>query len=167
MDVFKSLPEGTLAELINENLFMSPSPTIAHQRVLRQLAFDIFEFVKRNKRGAEVLFAPCDVFLDEYSNAVQPDIVFISDEKKSIIRKDAIHGIPDIVVEILSPFNRDHDRIRKKVLYEKFGVREFWIVDPETKETEGFFLKNGRYSESEQYIGKIRSVLLNDAEFEF
>jgi len=166
MEVFKMLPEGTLAEIINGNLYMSPAPTPEHQRIIRMLTIAISSFVDNSSSG-EVLFAPCDVFLDEHSNAVQPDIIYVSAEKKIIIREDAIHGIPDMLIEILSPGNSDHDLIRKKNLYEKFGVPEYWIVSPETKETVGFFLKDGKYSESGRYIGKIHSVLLNNTEFEF
>ena len=71
------------------------------------------------------------------------------------------------VIEILSPFNSDHDRIRKKDLYEQSGVREFWMITPETKESEGFLLKGGKYSELQPHKGKIRSELLGNAEFEF
>jgi Uma2 family endonuclease len=166
MEVFKSLPEGTLAELIHGNLYMSPAPTTAHQRILLKLTIAISTYVDNADFG-EVFIAPYDVFLDEHANAVQPDIIFVSRKNKSIIGKDAIHGIPDMLIEILSPGNSDHDRVRKKDLYEKCGVTEYWIVAPETKETVGFVLKNGEYSESGRYIAKIRSVLLHDTEFEF
>jgi Uma2 family endonuclease len=167
MEVFKMLPEGTLAEIINGSIYMSLSPTTRHQIILRQLAFVIFDFVKHKKRGAEVFFSPYDVFLDEHSNAVQPDIVLVLAENKSIIKEDAIHGIPGMIIEILSPSNADHDLVRKKDLYEKSGIPEYWIVNPETKETVGFFLKDGKYRESEHYVGKIHSVILDNAEFEF
>ena len=94
MEVFKMLPEGTLAEIINGSIFMSPSPTTKHQVTLRQLALVIFDFVKHKNKGAEVFFSPYDVFLDEHSNVVQPDIVFVSAENKSIIKEDAIHAFP-------------------------------------------------------------------------
>ena len=167
MEVFKMLPEGTLAEIINGTIYKSPSPTVKHQIILKELAFAISAFVKHNKKGSLVLFAPCDVFLDEDSNAVQPDIIFISAEKRSIIKDDAIHGIPDMLIEILSPRNSDHDLNRKKDLYETFGVSEYWVVTPETTETVGFFLKNGKYIESGRYVGKIHSVLLDNTEFDF
>jgi Uma2 family endonuclease len=167
MEVFKMVPEGTLAEIINGSIFMYPSPTTRHQIVLRQLSFVILDFIKHKKKGAEIFFSPYDVFLDEHSNAVQPDIVFVSAENKSIIKEDAIHGIPDMVIEILSPSNPDHDRVRKKDLYEKFGISEYWVVHPETQETIGFFLIHGKYKESEHYVGRIHSVILDNTEFEF
>jgi len=167
MEVFKMLPEGTLAEIINGSIFMSPSPTTRHQMVLRQLAFVILDFIKHKKKGAEIFFSPYDVFLDEHSNAVQPDIVFVSDENKSIIKEDAIHGVPDMLIEILSPSNSDHDLVRKKNLYEKFRIPEYWVVNPETKETIGFFLIQGKYEESDHSVGRIHSVILDNTEFEF
>ena len=98
---------------------------------------------------------------------MQPDIVIVSAENKSIIKEDAIHGIPDMLIEILSPSNSDHDLIQKKDLYEKCGIPEYWIVNPETKETVGFILKDGKFRESGHYVGKIHSVILDNAEFEF
>ncbi len=98
---------------------------------------------------------------------MQPDIILVRAEKRSIIKEDAIHGIPDMLIEILSPSNEDHDLVRKKDLYEKFGVPEYWIINPETKETVGFFLKDGKYRESGHYVGKIHSVILDNTEFGF
>lgn len=167
MEVYKMLPEGTLAEIINGSIYMSPAPTPDHQFVIRELAFTILNFLKEKKIEGEIIFAPCDVFLDEHSNAVQPDIIFIFPDRKTIIKPDAIHGVPDLVVEVLSPGNAEHDLITKRTLYEKFGVQEYWIITPQTKETIGFTLKNESYLELGRYKGKIHSVLLNNTTFEF
>src|SRR5690349_13357565 len=104
MEVFKMLPEGTLAEIINGQLYISPVPTAEHQRIIRGLSFAIFDFAKTKAVG-EVFFAPYDVFLDEHSNAVQPDIIFVSHQNSSIAKPDAIHGTPNLLIEILSPGN--------------------------------------------------------------
>ena len=72
-----------------------------------------------------------------------------------------------MLIEILSPSNADHDLFRKKNLYEKFGIPEYWIINPETKETVGFFLKDGKYRESGHYVGKIHLVILDNTEFGF
>ncbi len=167
MELYQMLPEGTLAELINGSIYMSPAPSPKHQSVIRELAFSILSYLRENSNKGELFFAPCDVFLDEQSNAVQPDIIFISEDNKSIIRQDAIHGIPNLIIEVLSPGNSEHDLITKRMLYEKFGVQEYWVVFPETEETIGFFLKAGNYLESGRHSHKIHSVLLNNTVFEF
>jgi Uma2 family endonuclease len=166
MEVFKMLPEGTLAELINGNLYMSPAPTPKHQRIVLKLTSTILDFIEQGKMG-EVFLSPCDVFFDEHSNAVQPDIIYVSFENSFIVKEDeSIQGVPDLLIEILSSGNSKHDKVRKKDLYEKFGVKEYWIVNPDTKETIGYTLKNGEYKEIGIYSGKIESILLNHS-FEF
>ena len=167
MEVYKMLPEGTLAEIINGSIQMSPAPTPSHQSIVRELAYAILNYIKQHKKNDHIFFAPCDVFLDEQLNAVQPDIIFISAARESIIRDEAIHGVPDLIVEVLSPGNSNHDLVTKRDLYQKFGVQEYWVVTPATKETIGFVLKNGSYSESGRYMGKIHSVILDNTSFEF
>lgn len=165
MEVFKMLPEGTLAELINKTLYMSPAPTKSHQRLIKLLAFSISAEAESKGMG-ELFLAPYDVFLDEDENAVQPDLIFITQQKSAIAKEDGIHGVPDLIIEVLSPGNSKHDKIIKKELYQRFGVQEYWIVAPDTKETLGYSLKEGAYSEIGVFSGKIDSPLLN-AEFLF
>ena len=165
MEVFKMLPEGTLAEVIDGTLYMSPAPNSAHQDIVSDLGYELLHFAKTTKIG-KFHIAPYDVWLDEHSNAVQPDFIFVLSENLSIKKKDAIHGVPDLLIEILSPSNSKHDTIRKKQLYEKFGVKEYWIINPNTKETTGYSLKDGIYSPLENGFGKLKSVLL-DHEFTF
>jgi len=159
MEVFKMLPEGTLAELIDGIIYMSPSPIRDHQKVLGKLFSQLLEYTE-SKNAGEVYLAPFDVYLDEYSNAVQPDIVFVSKENLSII-KDHIHGVPDLMIEILSPGNKKYDQEKKKELYERFGVQEYWIIDPSTNEATGYTLKSGNYVLLFKAFGKIQSRLLN------
>ena len=105
MEVYKMLPEGTLAELINGQIFMSPAPTNQHQRILKKIFKVLDSFVEKENLG-EVFFAPSDVYLDQNSNAVQPDIYYVSNKNEMTIR-DTIpnEGVPDLVVEILSTKN--------------------------------------------------------------
>jgi Uma2 family endonuclease len=165
MEVFQMLPEGTLAELINGSIYMSPVPSVSHQRILRELAFALSAFVKQNKMG-EILFAPCDVYFDGHANAVQPDIIFISSGKGNIVKQQNVQGVPDMLIEILSLGNSDHDLVLKKDLYQRFGVKEYWIINPETKEATGFTLKEDKYIAISQFSGKISSSLLN-SDFNF
>ena len=164
MEVFKMLPEGTLAELINGVIYMSPSPVRNHQKIVTRLAGRMDSFAEQNDLGG-VYVAPFDVYLDYHSNAVQPDIIFVAKKNLSIIGGH-IHGVPDLVVEVLSQGNKSHDLIKKKDLYQRFGIKEYWIIDPETKEAIGFEHILGNYNEFARNIGKVSSKLLQHT-FEF
>lgn len=160
MEVFRSLPEGTLAELIDNVIYMSPSPLTNHQIISADLASDIHVYLRKKGNGM-ALTAPMDVYLDETSNAIQPDIIVILKDQLNIIRnKGHIHGIPAILIEILSEGNKDHDLIRKKELYQRFGVQEYHIVDPDTKFVMSFSLDEGRYRLTHEAIGNLQSDLL-------
>ena len=158
LEVFKMLPEGTRAELIDNSLYMSPAPTLSHQDVSVTLASLIFMHVRQKKSG-KVYAAPVDVFLSN-KNAFQPDIIFISTENKSKLKEDGIYGAPDLIIEILSPGSKKLDLTKKKDAYEKAGVKEYWIVDPETKESIGHQLEKGSYVEFKKEKGKLPSLLL-------
>ncbi len=165
MEVYEMLPEGTLAELIDNQIYMSPAPFSSHQKLLLKLANKLVEIVENVNLG-EVIIAPFDVKLDATRNAVQPDITVILKSNPNQIVDGRYVGIPDLVVEILSPGNKEHDLVTKKDLYEKFGVQEYWIVDPETKLALGYALKEGVYHRIGEDLGKIQSHLLH-AEFVF
>src|SRR3990167_1134525 len=118
-------------ELIEGELYMTPSPITNHQRISRKIEFLLEKFVTENDLG-EVFYAPYDVYLDD-ENVVQPDIMFISKGRSKIIGEKNLQGAPDLVVEILSESTAYRDLIQKKKLYAKFGVKEYWIVVPEEK----------------------------------
>ncbi len=129
-------------EVINGRLEEMPSPTTEHQRILGKLYKIIYDFVEKAKLG-EVLISPVDVVLSE-STVIQPDILFVSKERLGIV-KDRIFGPPDLAVEIVSPGSYVKDRYEKFKLYEKYGVREYWIVLPRGKVIEVWCLKDGKY----------------------
>jgi Uma2 family endonuclease len=143
MEVYKMLPEGTLAELINGQLYMSPAPNTNHQRLIGVFFMKLTHFVQQNNLG-EIFISPYNVYLDEEKNAVQPDIIFVSTQNASIIKSHGIVGVPNLIVEFLSPGNNKHDLVTKKELYEKFGVKEYWIINPSTKETIVYNLKENQ-----------------------
>lgn len=160
MEVYKSLPEGTLAELMENNIYMSPAPLYNHQKTLQKIFVKLDSLITDTGLG-DVLIAPFDVYLDEESNAVQPDIIVVLEGNKKIIDKRGhIHGVPDMIIEILSEGNKDHDKVKKRALYERFGVKEYWMVDPETKLATGLTLKDQHYEPIAEYVGKIGSFLL-------
>jgi Uma2 family endonuclease len=156
---FRKLPEGELCQLINGKLISSPAPSVYHQRVLRNLSLFVWNFVKEEQIG-EVLFSPIDVYLEE-KEAYQPDIVFISKEKFSIIKEGGIEGAPDLVIEILSPFSGYYDLKHKKEVYARCGVREYWIVDPEDRTFDIYENREGKFELiASAKEGKIKSKFL-------
>jgi Uma2 family endonuclease len=162
MEVFKMLPETTLAEVINNQLYMSPSPVGRHQRVISKLFTQIYDYVESQGLG-EAFVAPFDVFLDEESNAVQPDIFFISANRLDMVDDDGgVHGVPDLIIEVLSPGNPQHDRITKKALYQNFKVKEYWVIDPTSRKAKGYKFVKGLYQALPDVTGKIASPLLKE-----
>ncbi|MBI5183962.1 MAG: Uma2 family endonuclease [Nitrospinae bacterium] len=136
-------PEDKRYELIEGELVMTPSPVPYHQWVAMNIAFEIREFVKRNDMG-KVFLSPCDVYLDD-ENVLQPDILFISNERINIIGEKNIQGAPDLVIEILSENTAYTDMVKKKRLYARFGVKEYWIVATGEKTVEVYSLKGGAF----------------------
>lgn len=164
-DDYKSLSDHTdkRYELLNGDILMVPSPTTSHQRVSRDLGFLLFQHVRANKLG-EVFFAPIDVVLGQGSDreVAQPDILFVSAQRRAIIAEGEIQGAPDLMVEILSPSTEALDRGYKKALYARRGVSEYWIVDPKSQTIEVYSLSDAGFSYvgSYQATGEFTSPLL-------
>ncbi len=158
---YKSMPESETKhyELLDGEINMVPSPSYEHQFVSINLESALWNFVRENALGT-VLNAPFDVHLGK--DVVQPDIIYISKKRRNIIKADEIHGAPDIVVEILSPSTAQRDRVYKKKLYAKSGVKEYWIVDTDKKVIEVFTLKKTGYDKAFKYKRNqvLTSVLL-------
>ncbi len=123
---------------------MSPALSTRHQLVSLNLASALHQFVKKHKLGV-VFEAPTDVLLLDLASPVQPDIFFIPQEKRSIIKENFIEGVPALIVEILSPGNPEHDQQRKFLLYAQAGVAEYWIVDPVGCAVDIFVLRGNAY----------------------
>jgi Uma2 family endonuclease len=159
LQAYRSLPEGTMAQLIQNQIIMSPAPLDRHQRISMELSYELIGHVKRRKLGT-VRYAPYDVFLDD-KNAFQPDILFVSKENMHLIEEDGLYGAPDLVIEILSPSNSTYDLKVKKEVYERYGVKEYWIVDPEDNNVTGYTLKDSKFVLLMKGEGKIQSALLD------
>lgn len=126
---------------------MAPAPRPIHQRIAGRIFGEIYQHLKHMPVG-EVFDAPLDVILSE-TDVVQPDVLFVSDERAGIIEEHGLTGPPDLVVEVLSESNRRRDEVRKRKLYEQYGVTEYWIVDPELE-----LVKVYRQSESGAGFGE-------------
>ncbi|GBC85614.1 hypothetical protein HRbin11_02064 [bacterium HR11] len=121
----------------------SPAPNIRHQRIVLRLARKWAEVFDQT-RGGEVFVSPTDVKLSE-DTVYQPDLVVVLREHGDRIRETHIEGAPDVVVEVLSPSTAEADRGGKRSDYERAGVGEYWVVDPETAGVEVYVLEGGAF----------------------
>ena len=136
-------------ELIDGEAVMLSAPSTAHQLVSGELYRQLANYLEGKK--CRVIAAPFDVRLfeekddrpEDVRTVVQPDISVICDRNK--LDAHGCKGAPDMVIEILSPSNRRHDRLVKLDLYQRAGVREYWIVSPEAQTVEVFLLEDGRF----------------------
>jgi len=125
-----ALPDdGRLHELIDGDHVVTPAPSTRHQDISGELFAALKNYLARHPIG-RVYFPRVDVVLSD-TDLVEPDLLFVSNDRRSIIEATAIKGAPDLVVEIVSPSSRRTDEVTKRRLYGRFGVREYWIVDPE------------------------------------
>ncbi|MFC4769551.1 Uma2 family endonuclease [Effusibacillus consociatus] len=132
---------------------MTPAPSTKHQIILRELLVEFAVYLRG--KPCEVFGAPFDVRLsaseqnEEIFNVVQPDISVVCDKKK--IDEKGCKGAPDLIVEILSPSTAKKDKATKKKLYETYGVKEYWVLDPLNENIEVFVLNEAKYGESQIY----------------
>ena len=142
--------ENERIEIINGEAFMMAPPSRAHQKISGEIFRQLANYLAGKK--CEVYAAPFAVRLfeqdgdspEDVDTMVEPDVSVVCDPSKLDDR--GCKGAPDLVIEILSPSTRRHDRMTKFTLYQQAGVREYWIVDPTNKDVQSFFLEDGRYS---------------------
>ncbi len=160
------IDSGKRYELIGGEFFMAPAPNTFHQRSLREIGFKIAKFLKISELG-EVFIAPYDVVISN-EDVVQPDIIFVLKQNLHIITEDNIKGSPDLLIEIISKNSAQRDRIIKRRLYERYGVKEYWLVDPDKKEIEVLILQEGRYQIYGVFKSQdtLSSLVLKDLHFE-
>lgn len=142
-------------ELINgEVVAMSSSPTFNHNRVASRI-YRAFENYLEGKRCTAIADGT-DLYLTQEDRFI-PDMMVVCDRDK--IRRDGVHGAPDLVVEVLSPSTARNDRMHKKAVYEASSVREYWLVDPENRTIEQHFLRDGRLELNTVYTSYPESEL--------
>jgi len=146
-------PDNQRIELINGQIYLMTPPSTMHQRVLREI-FTIFSVYLKGKK-CEAFCAPFGVKFTEKNEkdiktVVEPDIVVVCDKSK--LDNEGCKGAPDLIVEITSPSTARRDRVEKFNLYEKNGVKEYWIIEPDLKIVNVFILQeNNRYGRPEIY----------------
>ena len=150
-------------ELVDGILMKKQVPSPPHQYAVVSISY-AFKSLTLEKNNGFSYVSPIDVYFDNYNNT-QPDVLFILKERDFIIDpQQGIVGAPDLIVEVLSPNNAKADKITKKALYLKFGVKEYWIVDPIYKSVLIYALNNDQYDLKQELIedGKIESLILPD-----
>lgn len=158
-----AMPErarGERLELVEGELLVNPAPAIRHQRVSMNLLYHLSVHVRSLRLGW--VSDNAGVHLDERTYVI-PDVVFVERKRQNIIGSANIEAAPDLVCEILSPSSRRSDLLTKRSLYERIGVREYWIVDPDAQSVTVLALESGSYVEvARDGEGAISSRVLPD-----
>lgn len=157
-DLADTPEDGQRYEIIDGELFVSPSPVLDHQRVVGRLYRWLADLVDAQQLG-EVFIGPTDVFFSE-RNVVVPDVLFVAAKRSDILHRRYVAGAPDLVIEVLSPKTRRIDLGRKKALYAAFGVAEYWIVDPSARTVAIWSLVDGEYEPVAQADEAVRSLVV-------
>lgn len=156
--------EGDRHELIDGEIYVTPSPIPPHQSLLTEVGVLINDVARPGNLG-RVYYAPIDVKPTPDAWVV-PDLCFVARERLSIVGPSAIDGAPDLIVEILSPSTRGRDLAQKRALYERIGVREYWLLDPRDRTVTALVLRGGRYEALPLVGGRIRSEVLPGLEID-
>ena len=151
-DDYVELPDdGKRYEILDGDLEVTPSPTTVHQRVSRKLLRILDDYVSDNALG-EIFDAPTDVILAE-TTIVVPDLLFVAAARSSIIKRRAVEGAPDLIVEILSKSTARRDRTRKASVYARLGVPHYWLVEPDERYVETYAMGKRRYRRTGRVAG--------------
>lgn len=159
-DLLHQPEDGRRYEIYDGEVFVVPSPLPVHQIVADNIAQSLREYA--DAHGGIAITAPLDIVFSEY-NVLQPDVVFFSAARRHLVKlREVIRDHPDLVVEVLSPSTEATDRGRKLQTFARFGVREYWIVDPEIPSIEVLALEGGSYTvaETARADGSARSAKL-------
>lgn len=143
---YLSFPDdGLRRELIGGELFVTPAPNVRHQRIALRIARALADHVDAHG-GGEVFIAPCDVVLSD-SDVVEPDVFFVASAISGAVTEANVQGPPSLVIEVVS--DPRTDRVRKRDLYARHGVLEYWVVDPEADRIEVYHPSGGAYTKPE------------------
>jgi Uma2 family endonuclease len=143
---FLAFPDdGVRREIVDGEVFVTPSPNVRHQDLIGYLFTTLYNHIEAHG-GGRVFVAPLDDRLSEH-DIVEPDVIFVSDNRSEIIKEKYLLGAPSLAVEVVS--DPRHDRIRKRALYARAGVPVYWIVDPDADRVEVHRLIEGAYGKPE------------------
>ena len=156
---YRELPDdGIRYEVLEGHLYVTPAPSTYHQLVSRRIQFLFYE-LERSGQG-QIYNAPVDLLIPGAEPA-QPDLVYLTAEQEAVVTRRGIEGVPELVVEILSPSTAKRDRVDKLHIYRKAGVRRYLIVDIEARTIEVFLLSGAHYM-VEAALGPESRVVFED-----
>lgn len=141
--IFDVPADGNRYEVLDGELYVTPAPNIAHQRCVTRLAINIGGYLQQHPLG-ELFVAPVAVVFNEFTGA-QPDLVYVSTERAGIITRRGVEGVPDLVIEVLSPSTSAIDRGIKFRIYERTGVMHYWLADPRRRQLLAYRLEGTSY----------------------
>lgn len=130
-DDFVLFPDdGKRHEIIDGEHYVTPAPNVRHQVLVRRLVYDLERYFRAHPQAGQVFAAPLDVLLSPY-DIVEPDLLVVTGDQTDILTEKNVQGPPALVIEVLSKSTRKRDAQTKRRLFERTGVREYWLVDPE------------------------------------
>jgi len=158
-DDLLALPDdGLRHELIDGEHFVSPSPGSAHQLIIGNLHVLLREYLRAHSLGV-VMLAPFDIVFSPY-DVVEPDLIYFTTERfKAVVGEKHASGAPDLAIEVLSPSSRRRDEVLKRRLYERTGVGEYWIVDPDLESIKIYRHADERYVRAAELSSEAGDVL--------
>lgn len=134
-DEFARLPnDGNRYEIIAGDLYVTPPPTLTHQKIIMNLSYVLEGFIRAHGLG-QLYPGPVDVLFAE-GDYLAPDLVFVRADRTQILKERGVEGAPDLVIEVVSPSTAGRDRTLKRERYAAFGVAEYWVVDANTRRVE-------------------------------
>lgn len=165
LEEYEALPEDVRVEIFEGFAQNMASPSRDHQRISTRLVTIISNYIIGKNGGCEVFHAPFDVKLsDDPLVIVQPDILVVCDRDK--LDEKRCNGAPDFIIEIVSPGNASHDYVRKLGYYKDLGVREYWILDPDTGSLSVYYFEGGIYCEHHDFTERVRVHICEDLEID-
>ena len=157
-DDFVHFPDdGKRHELIDGEHYVTPSPNTKHQSIVFNLSGVIWGYLREHKVGV-AFGSPLDVVFSDF-DVVEPDVLFVSEARRKVLTSKNVQGAPDLVVEVGSPGTRRRDELIKHQLYERFGVSEYWVVDPDIDLIKVYRLVDGRYTRVSELTLRARDIL--------
>jgi len=151
-DLWCAPEDGNRYEIMEGEVYVTPPPSVTHQRVSGNLGRILMNHVVAHDLGI-VLLAPVGVVLEKLSG-VQPDIIFVARRRLSIVQEKAVFGAPDLVAEVLSSSTAARDRGVKKDLYARSRVQHYWLLDPRKQTLQAFRLQRDAYTRAAERTGK-------------